>query len=67
LNLIQKCHIPDGIEIHKNEMRAQNYGGGNVEILGFIEEDFKGHGLAGARHFSLGHQKSHGNFKVKKI
>jgi hypothetical protein len=27
----------------------------------------KGHGLAGARHFSLGHQKSHGNFKVKKI
>ena len=28
---------------------------------------FKGHYLAGARHFSLGHQKSHGNFNVKKI
>ena len=28
---------------------------------------FKGHDLPGARHFSLGHQKSHGNFNVKKI
>ena len=32
-----------------------------------LKTALKGHGLAGARHFSLGHQKSHGNFKVKKI
>ena len=30
-------------------------------------KSLKGHYLAGARHFSLGHQKSHGNFNVKKI
>ena len=30
-------------------------------------KSIKGHYLAGARHFSLGHQKSHGNFNVMKI
>ena len=40
LNLLPKSFIPDNVKIHAPDIFAKNYGGGSVEILGYVECDF---------------------------